>query len=214
MLPYYILNIPKPSFSSFFRLLILFIVLSIFIYPILTFGLEGFYPSVSKFDEFRVYEKGFRKESITCLLLFHMLIIVLSLLPDFVISTVKYIKEMSHMQEFDYKKDLNCRSVKFESKNKSKQVSFKECKLERVHDLSVEEESKNDRLQENTYNNSRRKKHKDSVQTINMKCTNAASNETPQATPLNGTDQQASYDNPTFESDITLHNLPSHSSQM
>ena len=78
----------------------------------------------------------------------------------------------------------------------------------------MEEESNNDRLQDTTYDNSRKKKHKDSAQTINMKCTNAASNETPQVTPLNGTDQQASYDNPTFESDITLHNQPSHSSQM
>ena len=121
---------------------------------------------------------------------------------------------MYHMQEFDNKKDHNCRNVKFESKNKSKQVSFKECKLERVHDLCAEEDSNNDRLQHSTYNDSKRKKHKDSVQTINIKGTNAASNETPQVTSLNGTDQQASYDNPTFESDITLHNLPSHTSQM
>ena len=118
------------------------------------------------------------------------------------------------MQEFDHKMDQQFRSVKFKSNNKSKQVSFKECQLKRVHDLTIHEDSNNDRLHVSKNNNFKRKNHNDSVQTINIKCTNAASNETSQVNPSNGTNEQATYDNPTFESDITIQNQHSNGSQL
>ena len=193
-----------------YRLLVLFIALSILIYPILTFGLEAFY-SVAAFDQFRVYQQAFTKETVISFMLFHILVIVLALLPDFVISVLRYMRENFHMQQSDYKSNQDDMRIKFEARNLFAPVSSEDCKLERFQDLSIIEDCDSNGLQMNERNKS--KNNNDSVQTINMLCTNSASNETLEMKSSSGTEDLETYDNPSFESDIPK-NLSNHSSKL
>ena len=144
-------------------------------------------------------------------MLFHILIIVLALLPDFVISVLRYMSEIFHMQQFDNKRDHDHMSVKFEAKNLFTPVSSEDCKLEKFQDLSIIEDCDSNGLQMNERNKS--KNNNDSVQTINMLCTNSASNETLEMKSSSGTEDLATYDNPSFESDISK-TLSNHSSKL
>merc|ERR1712198_421000 len=117
-----------------------------------------------------VYQQAFTKETIISFILFHILIIVLALLPDLVISVWRYMRKNFHMR--------HCDSKGLQSNEKSK--------------------SKN---------------NNDSVQTINISCTNYSSNETLEIKSSSGTEYLATYDNPSFESDIPK-NLSNHSSKL
>ena len=174
----------------------------------MTFGLEAVTPYPASFDQFRVYQHAFTKESITSFILFHVLIIVLSLLPDFVICIVRYMRETLVMQQFDDKKE-STKSVKFENKN-NKSMSRKDCKLERFNEISFIEASNQNGLR----NSNNFQDNNNGVQTNSISYLNSASNELPQINPSAGINDLGSYDNPSFECDIPLQNLPSHSSKL
>ena len=115
------------------------------------------------------------------------------------------------MQQFDNNSDQDDMSIKFESKNLFTPVPSEDCKLEKFQDLNIIEDCDSNALKRNEKN--KYKNNNDSVQTINIFCTNSASNETLEMKSSTGTEDLATYDNPSFESDIPK-NLSNHSSKL
>ena len=115
------------------------------------------------------------------------------------------------MQQFDNKRDHNHLSVRFEGKNQFTPISSADCKLERFQDINIIEDCDSNGLQMNERNKS--KNNNDHLQTINISSTNSASNETLEMKSSSGTEYLATYDNPSFESDIPK-NLLNHSSKL
>ena len=115
------------------------------------------------------------------------------------------------MKQFDDNSDQDDMSIKFEAKNLFTPVSSEDCKLEKFQDLNIIEDCDSNGLQRNETNKS--KNNNDSVQTINISCTNYSSNETLEIKSSSGTEYLATYDNPSFESDIPK-NLSNHSSKL
>ena len=145
-------------------------------------------------------------------MLFHILIIVLALLPDFVISVLRNMRENLHLQQFDSKGDQDDMTVKFEAKNRFKQLSSEDCKLERFHELKIVEDTTRDGLLSN--NNFKSKKSDDVNSTINPLSMNCGSNKAQQIDPSPRPNEFVTYDNPSFENDVSLETLSSDSSQL
>ena len=80
----------------YFRPLVLSIICSIGAYPLITTLFERWYNQgfflAAAFDTFRVYEKSFDKHCVASSLLIQTLVVVLSLLPDYLYVIINYIK--------------------------------------------------------------------------------------------------------------------------
>ena len=175
------------------------VICSIGLYPILTILLEVWYlenrdskiATYCPFDTFRVYQKAFSKECIIPFLLLHVLIVVLSLLPDFSLIVVKFIQESFRMVRYRYAdttnsaKDFNNAQIQntnltFGDRMEKSTTLGDDCRLERFQQLNINEREVNSQSQ---------------------KPKNIVLNERHETNP------HTAYTNPSFEGDIRLQKL-------
>ena len=111
---------------------------SIGLYPIVTIALESFYitnrdsilASLSAFDTFRIYQEAFNKEAILSFCLLHLLIVILSLLPDFTIIVANSIHDAFQLFRYEYKDTIDF-NMRFGDNIQKRPSPGSNCKLQR-----------------------------------------------------------------------------------
>ena len=95
----------------YFRPLVLSIICSIGAYPLITTLFERWYNEgfflAAAFDTFRVYEKSFDKHCVASSLLIQILVVVLSLLPDYLYVIINYIKTSRKILGYHFNRTNN-----------------------------------------------------------------------------------------------------------
>ena len=180
-----------------FRPLVLTIMVSIGLYPLLTLVLEWFYvanrdsimASFFPFDTFRVYQEAFCKESILSFFLLHLLIVVLSLLPDFTIIVTNYIQDAFQLFRYEYTDTIDF-NMRFGDGVEKKPSPEKNCKLQRFQMSNMSQNGSPRNLGAVRINN-----HPDS----NLVDKNILRNTITNANELIVPEKQTSYDNPSYE---------------
>ena len=180
-----------------FRPLVLTIMVSIGLYPLLTLVLEWFYvanrdsimASFFPFDTFRVYQEAFCKESILSFFLLHLLIVVLSLLPDFTIIVTNYIQDAFQLFRYEYTDTIDL-NMRFGDGVEKKPSPEKNCKLQRFQMSNMSQNVSPRNLGAVRINN-----HPDS----NLVDKNILRNTITNANELIVPEKQTSYDNPSYE---------------
>ena len=172
-------------------------MVSIGLYPLLTLVLEWFYVAnrdsliadLFPFDTFRVYQEAFYKESILSFFLLHLLIVVLSLLPDFTIIVVNYITDAFQLFRYEYVDTIDF-NMRFGDNIEKKPSPEKNCKLQRFQMSNMSQNGSSGNLGAVRINNQSDSNLVDKNILINT-ITNANESIVPET--------QTSYDNPSYE---------------
>ena len=172
-------------------------MVSIGLYPLLTLVLEWFYVAnrdsliadLFPFDTFRVYQEAFCKESILSFFLLHLLIVVLSLLPDFTIIVVNYITDAFQLFRYEYVDTIDF-NMRFGDNIEKKPSPEKHCKLQRFQMSNMSQNGSSGNLGAVRINNQSDSNLVDKNILINT-ITNANESIVPET--------QTSYDNPSYE---------------
>ena len=104
----------------------------------MTIALESFYvtnrdsilASLTDFDTFRIYQEAFNKEAILSFFLLHLLIVILSLLPDFTIIVANYIQDIFQLFRYEYKDTIDF-NMRFGDNIQKRPSPESNCKLQR-----------------------------------------------------------------------------------
>ena len=177
--------------------MVLAIMVSIGLYPLLTLVLEWFYitnrdsilASLFPFDTFRVYQEAFCKEAILSFFLLHLLIVVLSLLPDFTIIITNYILDAFQLFRYEYVDTIDF-NMRFGDNVEKKPTPEKNCKLQRFQMSNMSLNGSPGNLGAARINNQ---------SDLNLMDKTILRNTITNANDLIVPEKQTSYDNPSYE---------------